>query len=249
VKIAQKMNINMFVKFDMGLLIDRKLNQEDPYPYHGVIHVTNSDNTIDLDTGTITVRGEIANQGNVLYPGYICSIRIPDVQRSNVMIVLEKAVCTDLNTKYLWVLNSEGKPEKRIVELGELINNRVRIITSGVQEGETYIVDGVQNVRANGAIQELEPNPEDVISDSELISNLEEEPAAEEKKTEETNAVSDDPAKNADTANNPTEVSNTATDAEPTEESDWDLTPDPAANTAAPIPAATVPAQTVTPAE
>ena len=146
--VLKEQGIERVVKFELGLPSDG----EGVYPFSGLI--TYNENQIARNTGSITLRGEIANPDYMIYPGYICKVRVPGKVRTDAVLVKEKAICFDLSDVYVWVLDDKGTAQKRIVTLGSQDGDS-RIIESGLSGGETYILDGTQNVRAGSTVQEV----------------------------------------------------------------------------------------------
>ena len=141
------------ISFEMGLLSDEKEEiGENAYPYKGLINY--NENSVDVATGTVTVRGEIPNSNYMIYPGYICNIRISGQEISDARLVEEKAICYDLNEVYIWILDEQGRPKKQIITIGEQLDAKTRIVQSGLEGGETYVVDGTQKVREGCNITE-----------------------------------------------------------------------------------------------
>ncbi|MDO4575251.1 MAG: efflux RND transporter periplasmic adaptor subunit [Planctomycetia bacterium] len=125
-----------------------------------------ADNRVNAKTGTILCRGEFQNPHYEVYPGRICNVRINGSVCKDALVVDERAVCSDLNSKYLWVVDAKGVVEKRPVLSLELLpdgkermlepyrEEKVRnmdgfetIVRTGIQPGEQYIVEGYQKVR------------------------------------------------------------------------------------------------------
>lgn len=146
--------------FEMGFL-----DEPGVFPFRGTL--TYADNKINPATGTIRVRGEFPNPHYEVYPGRIVQVRIPSRLVQDAMVVDERAVGEDLNTKFVWVVNPDGTAEKRYIQAEELLpGGRRRIIApyreevvknldesttvvrTGLKPGEKYIVAGFQKVRA-----------------------------------------------------------------------------------------------------
>ena len=120
-------------------------DSDEGFDFHGRIQLT--DNIIDVTTGTITLRGEISNPDYRLFPGQICRVRIPSELISNAVLVREEALNSDLNSKFLLLVDKEGVVRRRNVKTGALINGRMRVILAGLKAGETYIYQGVQRAK------------------------------------------------------------------------------------------------------
>jgi len=126
------------------MLPNQKANQ-DNWPYRGTINY--DDNTINTSTGTITLRGEIANPDYEIYPGWVCRVRMPFRLVKDALVVREQAIGIDLNNRFLWIVNDDSVIEYRKVELGEHIDGDRIIVTSGLKPGEKYVLEGLQKVK------------------------------------------------------------------------------------------------------
>ncbi|STS10512.1 Efflux pump periplasmic linker BepF [Ewingella americana] len=61
------------------------------------------------------------------------------------MLINDKAVLTDQDRKFVYVLDKDGKAQRRDVELGRQYSG-LRIVQKGLVSGDKVIVDGVQKV-------------------------------------------------------------------------------------------------------
>lgn len=117
------------------------------------------------------------NEDYMIYPGQVCRVRIPHEKVKNAVLVHEESILTDLDTKYVLVLKEEdyvqrdrmGQPIKgpdgkeipptkefvvhrRDIRVGRLLDTQQRIVLSGLEKGETYIVKGVQRARIGAPV-------------------------------------------------------------------------------------------------
>ncbi len=148
--------------FHVGLIKGAAPNKSE-YPYQGVLDM--SSNKIDKATGTIEIRGEIPNEKYDIYPGQICRIQIPTFVQKGAVLVKEEAVATDLNSKYVFVLDDKNVTQRRNVVLGELQSDNMRVIDSGIAKGERYVSVGISKARDGGEVKptpptEKKPQPE-----------------------------------------------------------------------------------------
>ncbi len=120
-------------------------SDENNFAYEG--NITLSDNEIDQSTGTIILRGEIPNPNYEIYPGQICRVRIPSEMIPQAVLVREEAINSDLNTKFLLLVDKDGVVRRRNVRIGDLINGKERVILAGLKPGETYIYQGIQKAK------------------------------------------------------------------------------------------------------
>ncbi|MBB1437627.1 efflux RND transporter periplasmic adaptor subunit [Shewanella sp. SG41-4] len=128
------------------------LANETSFNHQGVIDFV--DNTVDQQTGTIRVRANFANQDNQLLPGLFARISIAGSESYDSILIDDKAIFTDLNNKFVLVVNDKNTLEYRSVSLGEKLHG-LRIITAGLSPNDTIVVNSLQKVRPNVTI---EPN-------------------------------------------------------------------------------------------
>ncbi|MGL4595801.1 MAG: efflux RND transporter periplasmic adaptor subunit [Thermoguttaceae bacterium] len=139
-------------------------------------------------------------QDYMIYPGQICRVRIPFEKLNNAILISEDAIQTDLDTKYVLVLkeseytplNQIGIPYKdeqgniitqkghvvyrRDIQIGRLLDSQKRVVTSGLQKGETYIALGVQRARIGSAVNPLTPEEYAKVKSPETGWNIPNEP-------------------------------------------------------------------------
>jgi multidrug efflux system membrane fusion protein len=143
------------------LPIHAELADEEDYPHKGEIDF--SDNRVDPSTGTLRVRGRIANpQPRVLSPGLFMRVRLPIGDPHEAILIPEEALGSDQGERFVYVVekakNKKDKmvnlPFRRKVKVGSL-NNGLRVIEEGLKLGDRVIVSGLQRVR-----EEVEVRPE-----------------------------------------------------------------------------------------
>lgn len=123
------------------------------YPYSGTLDYV--DNRVEKSTGSIKVRGIIENPGKILYPGMYVRIKVPVGKTDNAVLIKERAICTDLSGKYVYLVSGEGNiVSKANVQCGQLEGD-MRVILSGVSSEDTYIVEGVQKARPGAPVSPM----------------------------------------------------------------------------------------------
>lgn len=114
------------------------------YPLHGRVLFVNRE--VDSRTGTIQVRGEFPNPGNVLRPGQYARIRAVTQLLKNAMLIPQQAVSELQGIYQVGVVGADNKVSIKTVKLGPLFRD-MWVVESGLQPGENVIVDGLQRVR------------------------------------------------------------------------------------------------------
>ncbi|WP_397472064.1 efflux RND transporter periplasmic adaptor subunit [Rheinheimera sp.] len=133
--------------------------------FNHIGHVDFVDNRIDAQTGTIRIRASFANAENDLLPGLFARIRLVGSDSYDGVLIDEKAVGTDLNNKFVLVVNDSNQLEYRAITLGEKVNG-LRIVTDGLAATDKIVVNGLQRVRPN---MQIEPKLVEMASSEQLV--------------------------------------------------------------------------------
>ena len=115
--------------------------------YQGHLDFVN--NGFDTGSGTIRVRAVVPNPDKRLVPGLYAHLGLHASRPSPMLLIDERAVLTDQDRKYVYVLDSENKAQRRDVMLGRKVEGK-RAVLKGLDNGEKIIVEGVQKVFAPG---------------------------------------------------------------------------------------------------
>jgi len=130
--------------------VELTVKGDDSHPYKGTIY--SFDNKIDTASGTIRARAKFDNIDGALVPGMFVSVNVANGGGQSVLLVPDRAIGTDQNKKYVFVVGDDNKVIYREVSLDQQVDGQ-RIVTSGVKEGDRVIVDGVQHVRPDVTVQ------------------------------------------------------------------------------------------------
>lgn len=116
----------------------------DEMEYSGFIH--SFDNQIDVSSGTIRARALFANEDGALLPGMFASVKMGTPSTQDKILLSERAIGTDQDRKYVYVVNEQGMVEYRAVKIGESIAGE-RVIKSGLSDGDLVITEGIIKIR------------------------------------------------------------------------------------------------------
>jgi membrane fusion protein (multidrug efflux system) len=126
------------------------------YKHRGVVVSVNRQ--IDANTGTTQLQALVANPDNVLRPGEYARVRIRrENEGKNVVIIPEKAMIAVQGTYSVAIVGAGNKITLRRLELGPASEGN-RVVTKGLEGGETIVVDGLQRV-GEGSIVDPHPAP------------------------------------------------------------------------------------------
>lgn len=123
------------------------LANEQGFPHAGIVDFL--DNQIDPTTGTIHVRAVLRNGDRLFIPGMYAHVLLAGVRTEKALLIDDKAVLTDQDRKYVYVLGPGDKALRKDVKLGPL-SNGLRVIESGLSDGDIVVVDGLQRIIYSG---------------------------------------------------------------------------------------------------
>jgi len=108
------------------------------------------DNQVDAASGTIGVRAVFDNPGGKLIPGQFVKVRMGQPKAESKILVSERAIGTDQDKKFVFVVDAENKVVYRPIQLGVMAEGQ-RVVESGLKAGDKIVVNGLQRIRP-GAI-------------------------------------------------------------------------------------------------
>ena len=108
-------------------------------------------NEVDASSGTIAVRAVVDNPQGLLIPGQFVRIRMGEPRPDSKILVSEKAIGTDQDKKFVFVVDADNKVAYRPVELGGSADGE-RIVASGLADGDKVVVNGLQRVRPGSLV-------------------------------------------------------------------------------------------------
>ena len=126
-----------------ALPVEIALVGEQGFPHQGKIDFT--DNQLTASTGTIRMRALLDNQQRQFTPGLFARVRLPGSAQFEAVLIDDKAVLTDQDRKYVYVVDGEGKAQRRDIQPGAMVDG-LRIVKSGLQSGDKVIIAGLQKV-------------------------------------------------------------------------------------------------------
>jgi multidrug efflux system membrane fusion protein len=98
-------------------------------------------NSIDAQTGTITLKAEFPNLDDKLWPGQFSSGRLRLRLASKVLTVPPPAVQHGPDGLYAYVIKPDNTAERREIKVGYQ-DATASVVTDGLHEGETVVVSG-----------------------------------------------------------------------------------------------------------
>ncbi|MCI0617938.1 efflux RND transporter periplasmic adaptor subunit [bacterium] len=99
------------------------------------------DNQVDVNTGTITLKGEFNNPKGILWPGEFVDVTLILTTRPQAIVVPSAAVESGQQGPFVFVVKPDMTAELRTVQVGETIGNDT-VVEKGLNPGETVVTDG-----------------------------------------------------------------------------------------------------------
>ena len=120
------------------------LANEEGFPHAGTMDFV--DNQVNPQTGTIRGRAVLPNKDGFFTPGLFARVQLLGSSEYSAILIDDRAVNTDQNQKYVFVLGPNDQIEYRHVTLGRLIDG-LRIVRDGLKPGDVIVVSGGQRVQ------------------------------------------------------------------------------------------------------
>ena len=125
-----------------GLQIEARAAAYPDQPFRGQIHTI--DPVIDPNTRAVKVRARLPNPDRLLRPGMMLTVNIQNQPRMS-LSVPELAVIGEGESRFVYILDDQGKARRTAVRAGVRSAGRVEIL-EGLRPGQRVITEGVVKV-------------------------------------------------------------------------------------------------------
>jgi multidrug efflux system membrane fusion protein len=119
------------------------LADEPGYPHEGEMVFV--DNALNPSTGTIRARAVLANKDRVFTPGLFARVQLLGSGQRDTILVNERALLTDQDRRYVYVVGDDNKAMRRDVQVGGEAEG-MRIVREGLKPGDRVVVNGVRKI-------------------------------------------------------------------------------------------------------
>lgn len=127
------------------------LQSETGYPHQGTLDYVAP--SITAATGTLAVRGVLANKDRGLLPGYFVRVRVPRAKQPDSLLIPDRVIGSDQSGRYVLIVNKDDVVEQRKVELGQQVGD-LRVIEKGITPDDRVVISGLMTVVPG---QKIEP--------------------------------------------------------------------------------------------
>jgi len=131
-------------------VVHAQLPDGSTYAHPGKVDFLNIE--ADQSTDTITVRAEFPNPEHLLVAGQFVNVTVEREKPEERLVVPQAALQLDQGGAYVLVVNSQDQVEQRRIQTGQAFAGNL-VVQSGLQAGESVIVEGIQKVRPGMKVQ------------------------------------------------------------------------------------------------
>jgi len=124
--------------------VDMGLADERTFPHRG--HIDFVDNELHSRSGTIHMRAVFPNGKGLYTPGLYVRVRLHSGKRRPRILIDDRAIGSDLNNRFVYVVDAHDKVAYRRVVTGPLYAG-LRVVDDGLRPKDRIIVSGLQRVR------------------------------------------------------------------------------------------------------
>jgi multidrug efflux system membrane fusion protein len=107
------------------------------------------DNQVDPSTGSIRMRAKLRNPNRIFTPGLFARVMISSGHEAEALLIDDKAVLTDQDRKYVYVLGPDNTAQRKDIEIGRK-NESLRVVESGLMPGDRVVIGGLQRIYQSG---------------------------------------------------------------------------------------------------
>jgi len=129
-----------------------------PHDPRGPVYgeLTFVDNTVDMTTGSIKLKGTFANADGRLWPGQFVTTSLDLSTIRNAVVAPAPSIQSGQQGQYVYVIKQDGTAELRPVKAG-ISSEGKTVVETGLKPGETVVTDGHMRVMPGGKVEVKKP--------------------------------------------------------------------------------------------
>lgn len=113
---------------------------------------------VDLQTGTLSLRARLDNRQGKLKSGLYVNITLPYGEARGAILVPDASIGTDQLGKYMYVVGDSNIVSYRHVQVGQLVDDTLRQVVSGLAPQELYVTKALLKVRNGMRVKPIVTN-------------------------------------------------------------------------------------------
>lgn len=120
-------------------------NEPLPHEYYGKLSYESP--MVDKATGTVTLKVRVDNPYGELRNGMYVTVNMPADENPHAILIRDSSIGTDQLGKYIYVVNDSNKVVYTPIKVGELYQDSLRVVTSGIDANTRYVTTAMLRVR------------------------------------------------------------------------------------------------------
>ena len=110
---------------------------------------------VNLKTGTLTLRALFENSKYDLKSGMYCTVSLPYGEEENAILIPDASTGPDQLGRYIYVIDDNNIVSYRHIEVGEIINDSLIHVKSGLNPNERFVTKALLKVRAGMKVEPI----------------------------------------------------------------------------------------------
>ncbi len=110
---------------------------------------------VNLKTGTLTLRALFENSKYDLKSGMYCTVSLPYGEVNNAILIPDASTGTDQLGRYIYVIDSNNIVSYRHIEVGDIINDSLIHVKSGLNPDERFVTKALLKVRSGMKVEPI----------------------------------------------------------------------------------------------
>ena len=110
---------------------------------------------VNLKTGTLTLRALFENSQYDLKSGMYCTVTLPYGEDDNAILIPDASTGTDQLGRYIYVVDDNNIVSYRHIEVGEIINDSLIHVKSGLNPDEHFVTKALLKVRSGMKVEPI----------------------------------------------------------------------------------------------
>ena len=110
---------------------------------------------VNLKTGTLTLRALFENSQYDLKSGMYCTVALPYGEDDNAILIPDASTGTDQLGRYIYVVDDNNIVSYRHIEVGEIINDSLIHVKSGLNPDERFVTKALLKVRSGMKVEPI----------------------------------------------------------------------------------------------
>lgn len=113
--------------------------------YYAKLIYTSPD--VSQSTGTVSMRLLLDNLKGELRDGMYCTVKLPYATDPKALVIKDASISTDQLGKFVYTVNDSNKIVYTPIEVGDIYNDTLRIVTKGLTPTSRYVTTALLKVR------------------------------------------------------------------------------------------------------